>query len=322
MKRTVLALAALLVVGTVPATAQEWDVARRQYTFIDNRLDIDVVVESAGTLRLIRGMPGSVEVAGRARNGFTGFALGDHNVPELRLSAVGADRVEYLVVVPENVRVRVKIPGRSVAEVFGSTRNAASYEWLALPADDVGDRDLRRRAPTSAPAAPTPAPGAPAPATPTDPQNQPLASRFGPPPAPSATPGMFTTYAGDAPPDVVTFPRAEVIGTLTVRVEGDHFRIAASRPLGLQRGDPRLVEIRPVGEPMDLVIVVPTWTTDFVVEVAGSPAFAVTEGRPMALCTPVTQQLLEGGRLWYTFSPVDGQLDCSGAAVRRGTRGS
>lgn len=311
MKRTAILTLMLVVAAATRGTAQEWDVARRQYAFIDNRLDIDVVVESAGTLRLIRGMPGSVEVAGRARNGFTGFALGDRNVPELRLSAVGADRVEYLVVVPENVRVRIKIPGRPVAEVFGSTRDAASYEWPALPVEDDADRGRS--------GAPSPTSTAPAPSE--APAEQ-LPTRFTPPPAPSATPGMFTTYAHDVPPEVVTFPRTEVLGTLTVRLEGDRFRIAASRPLGLQRGDPRMVEIRPVGEPMDVVIVIPVWTTDFVVEVGGSPAFAVSSGRPMALCTPVTEQLLEGGRLWYTFSPVEGRLDCSGAAVRRGTRGS
>lgn len=301
MFRTVMVAALVLAVIT-PAGGQEWDVTRRRFTFIDTRLTIEVAVESSGTLRLIRGMAGHLEVAGRARNGFTGFALGDRNVPELRLSALGADRVEYLVVVPENVRVRVKLPDRLLAETFGTTQDGATYEWEAMVMEEEPSRELPVRVPS--------------------PASDPLPARFNETvPLPSPTPGMFATYNDDAAPQVVAFTSAELLGRLTVRLEGDRFRIASSRPMSLDRGDPRLLEIRPAGEPMDFVIVVPSWTVDFLVEIGGEPAFGIVEGRPLVMCTPVIEQLLDDGRLWYTFTPIEGRLDCAGAAMRRGTRG-
>ncbi len=299
---------AILVAAVTPAVAQEWDVARRQYTFIDTRLTVEVRVDVGGTLRLIRGMPGQIEVAGRARNGFTSFGLGDRHGSHLRLSAVGANRVEYMVVVPERVYVRVELPGREVSEVFGSTRDAATYDWesvaepeapmpRAAPAPPSGETERR---------AVEPLPG--------DPGRDRAAG--------TPTPGLFTTYRDAVAPEVVTLPRADVVRTLSVRLEGDAFRVAASRPMNLRRGDPDALEIRPAGPPMDIVIAVPRRTADFLVEVAGAPAFAIVEGRPMALCTPAMEQVLEDGRLWFTFTPLDGRLDCSEAAAERARKGS
>ncbi len=319
-----LAMAALLTAlfgAAANAAAQEWDVNRRQYTFIDTRLTVDVQVEAEGTLRLIRGMPGRLEVAGRALNGFTGFALGDRHGSHLRLSAAGADRVEYLVVVPERVYVRIRLPDRRLAEVFGSTRDAVSYEWEAVdePASRPAPQPDREseRVPPVGPEPGTVEPGAPERAL--EPGTPAAATRT---PAETPTPGLFTTYRDDVAPASVSLPRADLIHTLSVRLEGKRFRVAASRPLSLERGDPTALEIRPAPPPLDIVIGVPVGTDDFVVEVGGTPAFAIVEGRPIVLCNPAMEQALDDGRLWFTFTPEDGRLECSDAALDRARKGS
>jgi len=310
----VTALLFMLPGAAATAAAQEWDVNRRQYTFIDTRLTVDVQVEAEGTLRLIRGMPGRLEVAGRALNGFTGFALGDRHGSHLRLSAAGADRVEYLVVVPERVYVRIRLPDRRLAEVFGSTRDAVSYEWETVdePASRPAPEPYREPEPVPQvePGAPEPTPG---PGTAAPPART---------PAETPTPGLFTTYRDDVAPASVSLPRADLIHTLSVRLEGRRFRVAASRPLGLERGDPTALEIRPAPPPLDIVIGVPVRTDDFVVEVGGTPAFAIVEGRPIVLCNPAMEQALDDGRLWFTFTPEDGRLECSDAALDRARKGS
>ncbi|MEJ2184645.1 MAG: hypothetical protein P8Z36_01775 [Gemmatimonadota bacterium] len=286
-----------LLAAARPAAAQRWDVTRRVYTMLDTDLTVDVVTNAPGTLQMMHGQGGQVQVTGRALHGMAASALETKNGSTLRLSAVGADRVEYIVVVPSNVYVRVKLPDRDVAETFSTMSGAQSYSWQATSGQSGGataegaepDQPARRDA-VDVMSAPTTA--------------------------------LFTTYADASAPDVVSFPSAALLRTLTVRLEGDQFRIEASRPMTLLRGDPKLIAIRPVGLPMDVVLVVPAATKDFVVEVGGEPAMAVVRGRAMSMCTPVVEQVLEGNRLWYTFSPVDGVLSCSAERMRVGRKGA
>ncbi|HKJ92787.1 MAG TPA: hypothetical protein VJ957_06445, partial [Longimicrobiales bacterium] len=269
---------ALLAVAR-PLAAQQWDVTHHVYTLIDTELTIDVLTDAPGTLQLMHGRGGQVEVRGRALHGLAASAMGGNVGATLRLSAMGADRVEYMVVVPENTYVRVKLPDRKALETFSTTSGSASYTWQATGSGGAGGV-ARRQA----------ADGAAGDASP---------GQAGPAGVASSPGSLFTTYADESAPDVVTFPSAAVFRSLTVRLEGNRFRVAASRPMTLQRGDPKAIAIRPVGPPMDVVLVVPAATEDFLVEVGGQPAMAVVRGRPMSMCTPVAEQLLEGGRLWY-----------------------
>lgn len=271
---------ALMLQAVSPAAAQEWDVARRTFRFLGSRLTIDVQPGTAGSLQIMRGRHGELEVAGRAIDGFAAFSLAGVASDELMLSGVGAQQVQYLVVVPEKVYVRVRLPDRPVAEVFGSLAASGSYRWEATPAVEVR-------------AEPQPAPSAEQPAE---------------------IQGMFTTYAG-ALPTLVRLPDPAALRTVTIRMEGTGFRVAASRPLVLENGDPRVLEIRPHGEPMDVVIVVPRAVRDFVVQVGPNAAFAVIEGRARALCSPVMEQKLQDDRRWFTFTPNGQALECSADAA-------
>ena len=125
-----LLLAGIALAIAAPVSAQR-EVARRSFTFFDTNLTIEVLGGESGVLQVVRGGDGRVEVAARAPSGIPGFGLGgrDHNT--LRLTAT-SERVEYLVIAPEDVRIRVRLPGKPVADVV-SRRPAASYTWGEEP---------------------------------------------------------------------------------------------------------------------------------------------------------------------------------------------
>jgi hypothetical protein len=127
--KTIAAGALIWLAATIaPLSGQEWEVARRTFSFQERNLTIDVIADGSGNLQIVRGEVGHIEVAARAPRGFSGFALGGRQRDELRLTAMGASQVDYLVVVPEEIRVRVRLPDRRSVEV-ASTRPAATYNW-------------------------------------------------------------------------------------------------------------------------------------------------------------------------------------------------
>jgi len=233
---------------------------------------IQVVADAPGRLHLVRGQAGQVEVNGRADKGFVGFALGADEA-RLRLSAVGAEGAEYLVIVPADVRVRVQLPGERGTRLFGTREARADYSWQP-------DRH------TISPA---------------------LATKAAPPP------DRFQEVYGGVVPRVLTIPAGAHVAAVTVRFEGERFGISADRPLTVAPGRRDLVEVRIAGDPVQLVVDVPAGARDFRLRLAGEDALIIGEGRAVVLCTPVTEQRMEGGRQWFTFSPGAGRLRCAAA---------
>ncbi len=131
MNRCLPSLALALATLAAPAVAQQRDdeTIRQAFTFLGDRLTVWVEADAPGTLRMIRGQGGRLEVAGRARDGFAGFGLSDRVGDELHLTAVSAESVEFLVIVPASVRVTVRLPDRPVAEVFGAFDRMAALRW-------------------------------------------------------------------------------------------------------------------------------------------------------------------------------------------------
>ena len=278
MQRIILALLALL--AAAPAAGQEWLVNRERFRYIGTRLTIDVVADGGGRLQVIRGQDGWLGVASRAPAGFTtsGLTDGDH----LTLSAAaGGGVVDYMVTVPEGVWVVVRLPDRHYHESVGGFTRTSTFDWQATAA----------------------APPVPAVA--------PLIL-----PADELGPGLFTTYSASLAPSTVTLPDLHSVRTLTVRTGADRFRIAASRPLNLEPGSPATFEIRPRGEPIDIVIELPAGTASFGLSAAGVPALQLDGETLTPRCGPLTRQWLSGGREWVTFTPVDGRLDCGTAPAR------
>lgn len=277
MQRVILVLL-ILAAAAVPASAQEWLVNRERFRYVGTRLTIDVTTEAAGRLQIIRGEPGIVRVAGRAPVGFAGSGLSRDD--RLTLTAVGEGPVDFMVVVPERVWVHVLLPDRSRSESVGGHTRVRTFEWAR---------------PTAA-AAPV--------------------STLIPEPAGDLGPGLFTTYSADLAPATVALPDLSAIRSVTVRTGGVRFRIGTSRPLALEPGDPRSLEIRPAGEPLDLVIEIPAGTAEFALLARGARALTIHGATLTPGCGPVTRQWLSGGREWVTFSPVDGRLECAIDAAR------
>jgi hypothetical protein len=274
--------AALTLALATPVAAQETEVARRTFTFVNNDLTIEVLGRAPGKLHLIRGQAGQIEVAARADDGIAGFGLAGEARDRLKLTAVGGERVTFLVVVPTDLRVRVELPEQPVAEVFGSLDQAASYSWLGAEA--------------------TPRPG-PA----------------GPPPEaamPSATglfeEGLYVSYGRLRAPATVSVRDASAMRTVAVRWEGKEFRVAGNHRVDVLTRGTEAVEVYAERLSTDLVLTVPAATREFVLQIGDAPAFVLSEGRAAALCSPVIDQQLDGGRRWFTFTPENGKLNCRG----------
>jgi hypothetical protein len=258
-----------------PAGAQQWQVAREQFAFAGRQITVHVDAEVEGTLRIIRGPSGMVRVSGRSDTGFTaaGLSADEH----LTLSAVGTGPVDYLLSVPERVWVSVRLPDRPGGESMASHQRSATFQWgptgqqYGQPVPDW---------------VPEPTPGL----------------------GPAAT---YTVAAGDLAPRIIALPDLRHVRSVTVRLEGATFRVAATRPLSVTSGDPRRMVILPGGPPLELEIVVPAGTADFTLEAEGSPALRVSRGALHVLCEPSTRQWLPGNRSWVTFTPVQGTLECS-----------
>ncbi|HUE77399.1 MAG TPA: hypothetical protein VMM83_05610 [Longimicrobiales bacterium] len=278
MQRTIVLFLALAA-GAAPASAQEWLVNRERFRYVGTRLTIDVTTEAAGRLQIIRGEPGIVRVAGRVPVGFAVSGLSSRD-DRLTLGAAGAGPVDFMVVVPERVWISVRLPDRSRMEALGGHARHGTFEWGRPAAAPMPTADLL------------------------------------PEPPGDIGPGLFTTYSAALAPATVSLPDLAAVRTVTVRAGAVRFRIGTSRPLKLAAGDPHALEIRPAGEPLDIVIEVPAGTAEFTLTAPGGIALLIRGQSITTGCAPVTRQWLSGGREWVTFNPVDGRLDCGAEAVR------
>lgn len=271
-----------------PAAAQEWGVVRRSFTFVDNTLSVEVRAGVPGELQIVRGGFGQVEVAARSDRGIAGMALSGRSRDELVLTAMGGDRVDYLVMVPENARVRIRVPGLQWGETFWPPQEQARFEWgRARPAASTAATMFAGigSAPQAAAVADS--------------------GRGSDPETP------FVSFAGGRTPELVEVPDPSDIGTLRVRVEGQEFRVETGRPTSAQGGGRSVLEIRAAGEPLDVVLVVPTATPMFTLRFGDAEALRIRGGRAEALCSPVLTQRLDGGREWFTYTrPQDGSFAC------------
>jgi hypothetical protein len=283
MKLAAATLALAIIAVPAPARAQTADVDRRVYTFLDNRLEVAVVTDAPGELQVVRGERGRIEVASRSSDGFAGAGLGGALTRQLRLTAVGTGDVQYLVVVPEHVNVRVYLPDGESA-TLASSEPAASFSWGRAGGHGLlhGDWDAHSAGP----------PGE-------------LAAM-----APTTTGGLYVVHDLHRAPAVVDLPDLAAVRSLSLRFEGNAFRIAASRPLRVEPGSPSRMELRIAGEPTDIVLYIPRDAGGFTLTAAGNRVAETAAGRPRALCGNVIVQEPTPHQIWLTFRPQTGRLDC------------
>lgn len=267
MRRLFAVLTLLLALLPLQAAAQEYQTTRRSYTFMHDRLTVTVSPGAAGELHVIRGERGRVEVAARSDDGFPGFGLSGSPFRELRLTAPGAERVQYLVVVPSRVSVSVQLPGdhssRSVSMDGGTFRWGATETLEELP-----------------------------------------------PIQPTTASGLYVAIARTWAPRTVDVPDLSAVRSLSVRVEGGEFRVAASRPLEITPGDRSRLELQVTGDPVDVVLYVPAGTNGFELVSGGTRLAEVWNGRPRSGCSGVVVQAPTDHQRWLTLHPANGRVSC------------
>ena len=128
MKLSLALLSLAILTCSTQAAAQEYELTRRHYTFFDNSLTIEVVSEIPGRLQVVRGEKGRVEVAARVPGGIPAFAMGGREYDRLRLTALGGEEADFVVVVPEDASVRVKLPNAR-SHAMTSMRPAGTFSW-------------------------------------------------------------------------------------------------------------------------------------------------------------------------------------------------
>jgi hypothetical protein len=324
MKGIVPALIAASLLSLV-ADASAQDFTRRHFAFFERQLAIEVVGPASGTLHIVRGMHGRLEVHGRSDAGFAGIGLTGQTRDHLQLAPVGAGQAEFMVVVPEHVRVRVRLP-EGVMDV-PTTEPATSVQFGAA-AGRNGSNGLMPYPPPSSGAGPYPpmlngggtyppaANGAgpyPPAAYGALPYDLGSASDFGSyaPATPVALPlGTTLAYhvAADAAPSLLTLLGDEAIRRVDVRIGGDDFSIITSRHLALRAGDAAHLELRLGTEPIDLMVHVPRGALLDIRTTAG-PLLKVRGGKGETTCDGVTVQRRRGAER-YTFATADGAPLC------------
>jgi hypothetical protein len=147
--RTSALATAILLLGAQYAQAQEYELTRRQFNFFDNSLTVEIVADMPGQLQVVRGEPGRIEVAARVPGGVPAFALGGRGGDQLRLTAIGGDHADFVLVIPEDAVVRVKLPDRHSHQVRSLQRNG-HYTW-----GDVSTGRASAPSPVPVPSRPT-----------------------------------------------------------------------------------------------------------------------------------------------------------------------
>lgn len=260
----------LTFVAVLPAGAQERGVARRLFTYLDTKVTVEVLADAPGTLQIVRGEPGQIDVAARVPGGVSAFALGGRAGDNLRLTALGGERAEFIVVVPEDVSLRVRLPNNKAGEL-GSTRPAGTFTWLGTAATDAQG-------------------------------SEPIAL-----PRPS---GPVVAHTAPRAPRMLNVSRLNAVRTVTLRVESGLFEVGGNRYMSVVNGDSENVEVRTGDESEQVFISIPADTRDFTLKLGGRTALVVRGAEISTYCEPVTEQLLGAGRRWFTFAPEAGRLTC------------
>ena len=138
-------LAAALLGAALPCAAQ--NVTRRQFTYLNGDITIEVLADMPGTLQVVRGEPGIIDVSSRVPGGLGQAALGGTYEDKLRLSAVGGTQAQFIVSVPEDISLHVVLPNHRSGTV-GSMRPGGTFKWAGTASANVGQAQTAPVQPT------------------------------------------------------------------------------------------------------------------------------------------------------------------------------
>jgi hypothetical protein len=137
-----LAISALLAAIPAAAAAQATasaqpaapapELVQRSFVYLGHDLRVTILGEAAGTIRVMRGEAGRLDLNGRVVGGLVTTGLEDGSPSELTLASGGASRVDWVLVVPRDVRLSLRLRGQPAA-TLGTLAPAATWNWAAQP---------------------------------------------------------------------------------------------------------------------------------------------------------------------------------------------
>jgi hypothetical protein len=114
-----------------PAAVESLD---RTFPFVGNQLRVTISGPAAGTLRVARGDLGEVGVVARATGGVPAAALDQSTgQSEMTLDSGPATRVDYVLTLPGDARLDVRLAGRPAASLSPIEQNGG-WSWPAQAA--------------------------------------------------------------------------------------------------------------------------------------------------------------------------------------------
>ncbi len=111
-----------------PATMQ------RAFVFLDDELRVTIAGEAGGTIQVMRGEQGRIDLTARGMGAAPAAGLVGGTPSELTLASAGAARADYVLVVPADVRVTVNRAGHP-GVTMGTLDREARWSWPAQPAN-------------------------------------------------------------------------------------------------------------------------------------------------------------------------------------------
>ncbi len=129
-------LAATLALPTAAAAQQaapaevQPETLQRAFVFLDNDLRVTIAGEAPGTIQVVRGEVGRIDLTARGAGALPAAGLVGGTPAELTLASGGAIRAEYTLVVPPDVRVTISRTGQP-GVTLGTLDREGRWSWPA-----------------------------------------------------------------------------------------------------------------------------------------------------------------------------------------------
>ena len=110
---------------------------QRTFTFVGNDLRVTIAGPGAGTLRVNRGEVGQISVVARSAGGVPAAALAEApGRSEMSLDSGAAGRVDYVLTIPADARLSVRLAGRPAA-TLSPVDQSGGWSWPAHTAEPL-----------------------------------------------------------------------------------------------------------------------------------------------------------------------------------------
>jgi hypothetical protein len=124
------AAAAAQATGGAQPAASAPEPVQRSFVYLGHDLRVTIAADAAGTIQVVRGEDGRLDLNGRATGGLATAGLANDARDELTLTSSGASRIDWVLAVPRDVRVSLRLPDQPAA-TLGTLAPSGSWSWAA-----------------------------------------------------------------------------------------------------------------------------------------------------------------------------------------------